>query len=138
MNSQIKARTMNIHRALLVKTNGLPSRWPAIGLIWNWCIGSILDSAATSSFPSALRALPGQFEHFPHGDAETDEQHDHPGSPRAGEAVDRIADQRAAERIAEQDREHAIGGRPIIGRPAFRLPAGPLRLLRLRSGEALV
>ena len=32
---------------------GLPSRLPASGLIWNWCIGSILLSAATLQLPSA-------------------------------------------------------------------------------------
>src|SRR4051812_16258022 len=31
MNSQISARTISIHNALLVKTNGLPSRLPASG-----------------------------------------------------------------------------------------------------------
>ena len=51
MKIQISARTTSIHKALLVKTNGVPSRWPASGLIWNWCIGSILLSAATLYFP---------------------------------------------------------------------------------------
>ena len=36
---------------------------------------------------------------------------------RPGEAVDRIADQRAAERVADQDRQDAIARRPVIGRP---------------------
>jgi hypothetical protein len=51
MNSQIKAMTISIHKALFVKTKGVPSRLPASGLIWNWCIGSILLSAATRYVP---------------------------------------------------------------------------------------
>ena len=48
MNSQIVPSTISVHSALLVKTNGLlcPNE-PKIGSITNWCIGSILPSAAT-------------------------------------------------------------------------------------------
>src|SRR5262249_37846225 len=40
MNSQIVTRTISVHSALLVNTNGL-LRWnePKIGAITNWCIG---------------------------------------------------------------------------------------------------
>src|SRR3712207_8252234 len=67
---------------------------------------------------------------FPHGEAETDEQHRHPDPASPREAIDRKADQRAAERVADQHREdaHALG------------LAGPLRLdrksTRLNSSHA--
>jgi hypothetical protein len=59
MKSQITPSTIRVHSALLVKTNGFaPWNEPKIGSITNWCIGSILPSAATLSFPIPVRREP--------------------------------------------------------------------------------
>src|SRR4051812_21565772 len=140
MNSQIRARTISIHRALLVKTNGDPSRFPTSGLIWNWCIGSILTLAGTLSL-SPLGPVPARLlrhlPNFPRGGAEPEEQHHqhHPAGPDP--AIDHPADQRAPERVADQDREDAHP-RILPPLPGAYRPAGPRRLIRLRSGEPLV
>ena len=47
MKKRIEPRTTSIHNAELVKWNGVPSSAdPVSESIWNWCIGSILTSAA--------------------------------------------------------------------------------------------
>src|SRR3954451_13037594 len=138
MNSQISARTTSIQSALLVKTNGLPSRFPISGLIWNWCIGSILARAATLVFPlSPVRTLLRNLPNFTHGGAEPEEQHRQHHPPGPDQAIDRPADQRAAERVADQDGEDS---HPRILRLARNVPlaAGPRRFFRLRLAEPLV
>src|SRR4051812_41796999 len=132
MNSQISARTTSIHSALLVKTNGLPSRFPNSGLIWNWCIGSILPLAATLVFPSdPARTLLRNLPNFPHGGAEPEEQHHqhHPACP--DQAIDNPADQRAPSRVGDQDGQDshprilrlADAEALAAGPPRFRLPS---------------
>src|ERR1051325_709173 len=107
MNSQISASTTSIHRALLVKTNGLPSRFPTRGLIWNWIIGSILALAATLVFPlSPVRTLLRNLPDLPNGGAEPEEQHRQHHPAGADQAIDRPADQRAPGGVADQDGQH--------------------------------
>ena len=139
MKSQISARTMSIHSALLVKTNGLPSRVPASGLIWNWCIGSILLSAATlsTSLSPSFGPLPAKSSKLPtwrrrtRGTASTTQI---PWVP--GEAVDHPADQRAAERVAD----HAPRGyaSPGADRYADAAPLPARRSAPLSSACALL
>ena len=50
MNSQIVPSTISIHKALLVKANGLSSD-PVRESIWNWCIGSMVAFSAATCFP---------------------------------------------------------------------------------------
>ena len=60
MNSQIVPSTISVHSALLVKTKRIVAHVnePKIGSIVNWCIGSILPSAATlRPYYSSARAV---------------------------------------------------------------------------------
>ena len=82
---------------------------PTSGLIWNWCIGSILVSAATRHLPSSpsFGALLRNLPNFPHGDAEPEEQHHHPdpaASPRSDRSHSRSARCRADSRPAPTGR----------------------------------
>src|SRR5260221_2689433 len=82
MKNQIVPSTISVHRALLVKTNGLwpPLNEPKIGSISNWCIGSMSPAATYSPLSLSARPIAGRAfrnpHHVPEDPDEAEEQHD--------------------------------------------------------------
>src|SRR5215212_4945852 len=113
MKPKISARVTSSHSELVVKlTSYLPTCSGTSGSTANWCIGSILPSAATLA--SCLASVPGRgpglgkSHDVPHADAEPEEQHQQeeqregPVAKKRGQTVQTPSDHRPAYRGADQ------------------------------------
>src|SRR5437763_4435449 len=142
MKNQIVPRTISVHRALLVKTNGLwpPLNEPKIGSISNWCIGSMSPAATYSPLSLSVRAIAGRVFRNPHhvheSPDEAEEQHDQQQprlrpEPSVEHETDDEPSRGSTDEVAQDQLTRLI--------TAIRLWLGrPLRLLLLQPVEPLI
>src|SRR5438270_4579862 len=142
MKNQIVPSTISVHRALLVKTNGLwpPLNEPKIGSISNWCIGSMSPAATLSPLSLSVRAIAGRVFRNPHhvheSPDEAEEQHDQQQPRLRPEPfVEHETDDETARGSTDQVAQDQLAG--LIARIGLGLRR-PLRFLLLQTIEPLI